>query len=271
MRIKTCLRYPGGKFYGLKMISPYLTVPHDEFREVFVGGASVFLGKEISKINWINDIDSDLINFYKIIQDQKTRKQILKLIEGEVVNKKRYQEVLSFKPKNKVEEAFKYFYLNRTSFSGIMHKPRWGYKIGSSVEPHGWADRIEPVGKKLEGVKITSLDFREIISAPSKKEVLLYLDPPYFQASRGIYKNEFSQKDHLDLANLLRKTKHKFIVSYEDCQGVRDLYDWANINEIEFRYYMSEGRRDAGKELVITNFKLEDYAELPQIKTLAFA
>ena len=62
------------------------------------------------------------------------KKQLYKLLKNESVNKSRYKKILNFSPKNKIEEAYKYFYINRTSFSGIMNKPRWGYKIGSSVE-----------------------------------------------------------------------------------------------------------------------------------------
>jgi len=255
MKIRTCLRYPGGKFYGLKKIRPFYNIPHNEFREPFVGGGSIFLDKELcSKANWINDSDKELIIFYKVIQNPITKKQLYKLLENEVANRERHKKVLMIKPKNNIEIAFKYFYLNRTSFSGIMNKPRWGYALGSSVTPDRWTERIEPVANKLKDIKITPLDFREVIEAKSKNDVLLYLDPPYFEASRAIYKNEFSKQDHLDLCDLLKKTNYKFILSYENCAGVKRLYNWANVCDIDFTYFMSEARRQNGSELIITNF-----------------
>jgi len=258
MKIKTCLRYPGGKFYGLKKIKPFLQITHNEYREPFVGGASIFLGKELAeKINWINDKDKELTTFYKQIQNPVSRKKLIKMLSTEIASKERHKEILALKPKNELEIAFKYFYLNRTSFSGIMNKPRWGYLIGSSVTPDHWGERIEPVGKFLKNVNITNLDFREVVQYKSNNKVLMYLDPPYYQAAKSIYKNEFAHKDHVDLANLLKKTKYKFILSYEDCAGVRNLYKWANIQEIDFKYFMSEGRRDVGRELIITNFDLK--------------
>ncbi len=253
--VKTCLRYPGGKFYGYKVLYPFLQVAHSDFREVFVGGASVFLGKTLAERNWINDKDAELINFYKVIADPSKRKELIHLLRDETASRTRHAEVLNMDPRNEVEHAFKYFYLNRTSFSGIMYKPRWGYALGSSITPDKWASIIEPVGEKLGSAQITSLDFRDIITAPGKKgDVLLYLDPPYFQASKSIYKNEFTLQDHLDLADLLKKTPFKFILSYEDCPQIRDLYKWATLNGTNFTYYMSEARRQDGKELIITNF-----------------
>ena len=254
--IKTCLRYPGGKFYGFKVLEPFLLVPHNEFREVFVGGASIYLGKEKSEVNWINDIDKELINFYKVISNEDSKKELYNLLHKEEANKKRHAEVLNMEVNSDVENAFKYFYLNRTSFSGIMNKPRWGYALGSSVTPDRWTKIIEPVSVKMKDTKITSLDFRKVIEKESKKDVLLYLDPPYFKASKSIYKNEFKLEDHQDLCKLLKETKFKFILSYEDSPEVRKMYDWAKIHETNFTYFMSEARRQNGCELIITNFDI---------------
>lgn len=254
--VKTCLRYPGGKFYGYKVLYPFLQSPHSEFREVFAGGASVFLGKALVETNWINDKDAELVNFYRLISDPVKRRKLSKLLDKEVATRERHAEVLKMDPKSELDHAFKYFYLNRTSFSGIMHKPRWGYALGSSITPDKWASIIEPVGEKMANAKITQLDFRDVITAPGKKnDVLLYLDPPYFQASKAIYKNEFSVQDHIDLAQLLKKTPFRFVLSYEDSPQVRELYQWANLNTTNFTYYMSEARRQDGRELIITNFE----------------
>jgi DNA adenine methylase len=253
MKIKTCLRYPGGKFYGFKKIKPYLDTPHDEFVEVFVGGASIFLGKELVKKNWINDKDEELINFYKVISDRTISDKLFSLLKNEIVNKERYKEVLNLKPVNKVERAFKYFYLNRTSFSGIMKNPRWGYLIGSSVTPEKWVGRILPVSEKLQDTKITCLDFREVLSNVSDN-ALVYLDPPYYKASKNIYSNEFSNEDHYDLMELLKNSKFKFILSYNNHQEIINFYRWGNITNENWVYFMSESRRLDGKELIITNF-----------------
>ena len=119
------------------------------------------------------------------------------MLNNEVASKKRHAEVLEFSPKNKIERSFKYFYLNRTSFSGIMVRPRWGYKIGSSVTPDRWIDIIEPVSQKLADVRITNYDWEKLLDQKSNynnDEVLIYLDPPYFEASKNIYNNEFLKK-----------------------------------------------------------------------------
>ena len=159
-RIKTCLRTPGGKFYGFKHFKDYFNISYDEYREPFIGGGSVFLSlPPAKKLNWVNDLDTDLINFYKVISDKKKRN----LLDDEVATRERHAEIIKLNPNSDIENAFKYFYINRTSFSGIMQSPRWGYRLGSSVTPENWSKRIEPVGKKFSEAKITNLDFTEIM------------------------------------------------------------------------------------------------------------
>ena len=254
MKVKTCLRYPGGKFYGYKHIEPYLNVQHVNYIEPFVGGASIYLGKTQAKNNWINDKDKELINFYQVISNENSLNKFLHLIENEIVNKERYSQVLNMSVKNELERAFKYFYLNRTSFSGIMNKPRWGYRIGSSVTPENWAKRVIPVSNKLKHTKITSLDFRDLFNNNEDQDTLFYLDPPYFVASKNIYKEEFTNSDHNDLAEIIKKTKSKFVLSYENSNEVKKLYNWANIKETSWKYFLSEARRQDSSELIITNF-----------------
>ena len=56
-------RYPGGKFYAMDILEPFWkNAQHEEYREPFAGGATVFFNKEKSRINWLNDLDSELIS-----------------------------------------------------------------------------------------------------------------------------------------------------------------------------------------------------------------
>ena len=168
-------------------------------------------------------------------------------------------EIKNYKPKNKIERAFRFFYLNRTSFSGIMVKPRWGYMLGSSVTPDHWTEIIEPVSKKLDGVKITCVDWKDVIKTKSQfddKDVLLYLDPPYYNASKNIYNNEFTKQEHVTLCSELKKTKFNFVLSYNDNPDIENMYNWANVEKVNWKYFMSEGRRQKGFELLISNYKI---------------
>lgn len=261
--VKSPLRYPGGKFYALKHIMPFIDcVAHDEFREPFIGGGSVFFGKKKSKFNWINDLEKDLVDLYKAFSDENIVAEIGRMLDKEIATPDRHSEMKMFSPKNFTEKAFKTFYLNRTSYSGIIHKPAWGYKVGKSSPPQNWHNFIKQALPKLQNVKITSHDFEDVINADAKgKTVLMYLDPPYYHADqKRAYTKPFQENDHKRLSKVLYSTEFHFCLSYDDCEEIRDLYSWAYIYEKQWLYNTANKKgesRELGNELVITNYKVK--------------
>lgn len=195
------------------------------------------------------------------MQNPITRNQLLDLVKDETASKERWKEIYEFEPKSELEIAYRYFYLNRTSFSGKLSSPAWGYREKRSLPPSRWGERIIPCGEKLEGVDVCNTDFEKVINMPSKgKHVLMFVDPPYFKPSKKKhYRYGFDLSDHERLAGALRDTKHSFFLTYEDAPEIRDLYKWANIYEMNFFYRVgdsstSDGKRQQGSELVITNY-----------------
>ncbi len=262
-------RYPGGKYYALGLLAPFWQIEHDEFREPFVGGGSVFFTKPKSKYNVLNDIDSELVTTYKIMQDPYTREILLNKVKKEIASKERWRKIYDFKPKNENEIAFKYFYLNRTSFSGKLSSPAWGYREKRSLPPHRWDERIIPCGYKLEAVNITNTDFEKVIDLPQKGgTTLMFVDPPYFNPpKKKHYRNGFNYEDHLRLMEALKRTNHKFFLSYDDIPEIREMYKWANVFEAKFFYRVDNseilnGTRKMGLELIITNYKTKKQLDI---------
>lgn len=262
----TLLRYPGGKFYALKLLEPFWkSVEHDEYREPFFGGGSVFWAKEKATYNWINDLEPELINLLNVIKDPTSREKLLSLFQNESeATKEKYDEVKRFVPSNDIDRAYKYYYLNRTSFSGKMKNPSWGYRPKRSIPPCRWNEKIIPCGEKLENVTITNQDYRDLLFSPAKgKSVLLFLDPPYYSAKQeSHYICAFKKDDHERLVTDLKETPFNFILTYDDCPEIRGLYNWANIYEQTFFYRLDnsqdrDNQRQKGNELVITNFDVK--------------
>ncbi|MDG5789450.1 DNA adenine methylase [Evansella sp. AB-P1] len=258
-------RYPGGKYYAIKKLQPFLdAVEYDEYREPFFGGGAIFWSKPKSTYNWINDLYEDLVLTLQYISDEENRNELLTLFENEMeATKEKYQEVKNLEPQTLLERVYKFYYLNRTSFSGKMKSPSWGYRPKRSLPPHRWKERIIPCGKKLEGVKITNIDFEDVIKAPPRgNKTLLFLDPPYFKAKQeSHYVCSFTHEDHLRLAEVVKDTEHYFFLTYDDCDEIRELYNWAYIYDLNFYYRLdnsrdNENKRKTGNEVVITNYPL---------------
>ncbi|NTV28736.1 MAG: DNA adenine methylase [Candidatus Omnitrophica bacterium] len=258
-------RYPGGKFYALKHILPFLLpVDHDEYREPFLGGGNVFFALPKVEFNWLNDLEQDLMETYSVIADRRLSKKLLDLVVSEEASKERHLVVKNMVPKNRLERAFKTYYLNRTSYCGIINKPAWGYKDGKSSPPPNWGKFITMAGEKLQDVKLSSADFEDVIKAPAKgRSVLMYVDPPYFHADqKRAYTKSFATEDHYRLAEVLKETEYLFCLSYDDCPEIRELYNWAEIHSMSWLYNTANCKgsaRKEGDELIITNYRITDY------------
>lgn len=287
--INSPFRYAGGKFYARKLILEKMP-EHNFYIEPFAGGASIFFCKEKVENNILNDVDQDLINTYTIIRDFPN--ELIALLRRRPVADSRIPASLTesvaigdpmpatkelhtffkydFHPRNDLERALRWFYLNRTSYSGIMNFQNmyWGYGDKYSMQPKNWGRNIIRTSEKLQGVQLSSLDFEEIIdNAPDGS--LLFVDPPYFNADQDkFYQHFFAREDHYRLVECVRRNYQRllFFITYDNVAEVRELYAFMReLHDKEWNYCISrtddqknhtqtKGSRSKGKELFILNY-----------------
>jgi len=262
-KIRSPLRFPGSKYQAYKFIEPILSsIEYEEYREPFFGGGAIFFAKPKSKVNWINDLSKELMITFQVIADFELKDLLIeRLSKEDTPTKERHLMFKNKTPKEKFDIAYRYYYLNRTSYSGIMKKPAWGFHLTKSVHPHKLGGRINESHVKLQNVKMTNIDYEDVINSPANgNSVLLFVDPPYYNADqKRAYEHSFIEEDHTRVAKVLKKTKHKFILTYDDCAEIKDLYSWANVYPVSWRYHTANSntsKRRMGAELIITNFKL---------------
>jgi DNA adenine methylase len=257
-KVSPPIRYPGSKFRASKLILPHLDIEHTEYREPFLGSGAIFFTKKRSNYNWLNDIDNDLIITFQIISDKQQRNELICRAKNFIPSKEAFDILKAKKYINPIDIAYRYFVINRTAYSGIMKLPNWGFHPIKSVQPDKWPTRIMEAGIKLEGSQITKLDFAEVILSPSENDVLIFVDPPYFLADqKRAYLHSFTMPDHIRLMEVLKQTNHKFCLTYDNCNEVKELYSWANIHEYNWMYHTANSNtttRKMGRELIITNY-----------------
>jgi len=274
--INSPFRYAGGKFYARNLILEHIP-EHSYYIEPFAGGASIFFAKSKARKNWLNDIDDDLINCLITIRDYP-EKLIDRLKNEKAVKERHAYYKNEYKPKNKLDRAVRWFYLNRTSYSGIMNMQNcfWGYGDKYSMRPENWPRNIIRTSQKLQGVKLTALDFEDVIKQ-AEPDAFLFIDPPYFNADQDkFYTYSFKKEDHLRLCRILKKVSNKvnFLITYDNSPEVRELYNWAHsLHEKEWNYTLyrtddqkngtkRKGSRYKGKELFIVNYDSKKQQEL---------
>lgn len=235
------LRYPGGKQKAIEQIAKMLPTSAAEFREPMVGGGSVFFHAksiEFAQSYWINDKFKELVSFWRAVKDPSTCKKLANDLEKLRSRFKSADQIKEYflkareeVPDDEYREAFLFFFFNRVTFSGTTRAGGFSSAASLLRFTASSIERLRPLPEALAGVQITNEDFEEVIRAPGK-DVFIFLDPPYYTATKLYGRNgNLHAFDHEKLATLLKKTKHRFLITYDDCDEIRQLYSWATVTE----------------------------------------
>jgi DNA adenine methylase len=262
------LRYPGGKQKAVDQIALLLPSSVNEYREPMVGGGSVFFharSRQLAKRYWINDKFKELVSFWQITQ---SRVQCAKLscdLEEMRARFSSAQEIKDFflaareeEPSDIYRQALLFFFFNRVTFSGTTRAGGFSASASLNRFTASSIQRLKPLPMALAGVRITNLDFEEVITEPGE-DVFLFLDPPYWSATRLYGHNgDLHTFDHERLSAVLQKTEHRFLITYDDSAEIRQLYKWAKIEEWQLQYGMNNCNAaklsKIGAELFIRNY-----------------
>jgi DNA adenine methylase len=233
----------GGKFSHLDWLLPLL--PRTKhFCDVFGGSAAVLLNREPSPIETYNDIDQEVVNFFRILRDKS--EELIRLIGLTPFSKEEFKLAISDqeKPISPLERARQFFIRARQVRTGLAQKAsvgRWAHcKLTSRAKMAGavsrWLGSIEDlpyITQRLLRVQIENSPAREVIKRYDSKETLFYCDPPYPHESRGdsnAYAHEMTDNEHRELSRLLHAVKGKVALSSYHCDIMDELYgDWVYI------------------------------------------
>lgn len=268
--MKSPLRWVGGKNAEANYLASLLP-EHSCYVEVFGGGASVLLAKRPSDVEVYNDLNGELVNFFRVAKERPSEFKAAWrwcLVSREEFYRLRDADLEQMDP---VQRAHRFLYLNRASFGGDMDKPRFGITARERSLLVGWADDVEEyidgLHARLRQVYVEHQDFRELIeqwSASAAGRVgsdrdrhVFFCDPPYVD-TKGYATGTLSHDDHAELAKALKAIRGRFLLTINDHPLIRSLYDGCHISERVKQYSISksaEARKEYA-ELVISNYSL---------------
>ena len=285
--MKTPIRYAGGKSRAIKHITPYV-INVNKIVSPFLGGGSLevhwaSLGKEVVGY----DLFDVLVNFWDVLLNNK--KELVEKLKEISPTSEEYSRIKEILMKwDNTQEMLKdwktdhykrdevinldnitaaaYYYFNHNTSYGPGYLG-WGSSVYLTEKK--WNDMIDKISKfELPNLSVEQGSFEEII--PNHSEDFLYLDPPYYlekdsdnKMFTGIYPmrnipihhNGF---DHELLRDLLKKHKGGFILSYNNCETIREYYKEFEFHYPSWNYSMGNGEKRIGKNRIeagITNSK----------------
>jgi DNA adenine methylase len=173
---------------------------------------------------------------------------------------------------NEFERAVRFFILNRITFSGVVESGGYSKLAFEARFTVSAIERVSTLSPLLEGIKITHLDYRQLLQ-DGDQSIFTFLDPPYFKATKsrlygknGVLHTGFN---HDEFAQEMRKCKHSWLITYDDSPEIRANFSFANIYEWELQYGMNnykQGKAEKGSELFITNYDVPKLAKKKDVE-----
>lgn len=233
---RPALRYHGGKFRLAPWIQQFFP-PHGCYVEPFGGAAGVLLQKPRVYAEVYNDLDSDIVNFFRVLRDPGLRADLIEACRLTPYAREEFAQ--AYEPTDDMLERAR-----RTCVRAAMGfgsagatKATTGFRIDSrrkyGTAQHNWADypsTIAAIGERFAGVLIENRDAIDVMQAHDGPDTLHFVDPPYVHdtrvmRARGGYRHELDDAAHLRLLKAVSEVDGMVVL----CGYRSDLYDAALV------------------------------------------
>ena len=280
--LKTPLRYPGGKSKAIKTLTPWFPQIISEYREPFIGGGSIAI--QITKLYpdipvWINDLYVPLYNFWVQLRargeelSERVREEKQRTLDAgdkDKVTEKAKELFNKYKEEidtyDDFEKAVAFFIMNKCSFSGLTENSTFSQSASNSNFSLVGADKLAQFSKLIKNWKITNVDYSEVMKAHGSRDTFIFLDPPYDIKDFLYGKNkEMHRKfDHERFADDVYNCVHKFMITYNVNDRLKELYKNYNLKEWKLRYSMAHRGDKGTDENIKTELLVTNYSIVPQ-------
>lgn len=230
------LRYPGGKWKISRWIIENLP-PHNYYVEPYGGAGSVLLRKPKVQHEVLNDIDKEVLNVFRVMQNPRKAKRLLRKLKYTPFSREEYylSRKKSIFPveqaRRTITRSFQAFGTTGTFIRNAGFKASSFYEHGSSGRQ--WADLSDQLFFYTERLSEVILECRpalKIIAQQDNPKTLFYIDPPYVRGTRyheDVYRHEMDDDDHRELAKVLHDVEAMVVLSGYHSELYNELYgDW---------------------------------------------
>ena len=286
MANKIAFGWYGGKYSHLDWLLPLLPKT-THYCEPFGGSAAVLLNREPSPVETYNDIDGQVVNFFRVLRDQKD--ELIQAIGLTPFSREEFRIAIAKQESlSDLERARRFFVRARQVRTGLAQTAsvgRWAHckltsRAGMAGAVSRWLGSVEDlpeIVQRLLRVQIENNPAVEIIQRYDSPETLFYCDPPYPHDSCGdskAYAYEMTDDEHRQLARVLRSVKGKVALSSYDCPLMQELYgDWNCIKApLKHCHSIKELRQEVlwvNYDPTISTLTVEEIAPCPQPQQLS--
>jgi len=239
--LKTPINYYGGKVQLLPRLLP-LIPEHKVYCEPFFGGGALFFAKEPCEVEFINDINKQVVNFYKVAKRQ------FKALKGEVdvtlYSEEQYLRARSIyfekQQSDDVLRAWSLFLLSQQTFLHILDNS-WAYSKTRNVAKTFTNKKAmfdERYVKRLENTQIFCRDAVRVIQNADTIDTFHFIDPPYVGTDCGHYEG-YTNEDLVKLLNACEQLEGKFLMTHFPDDTIKGYAERNGWHQVEFLMHKS--------------------------------
>lgn len=241
---KIAFGWYGGKYSHLDWLSPLLPMMPN-YCEPYGGSAAILLNREPAEVETYNDLDGDLVNFFRVLREQKD--ELIEAIGLTPFSKEEFRLAIEYPNGDGISglEQARRFYIRarqvRTGLAQTASIGRWAHcrntsRSGMSGSVSRWlgaVDGLPEIAERLLRVQIENDDAIKVIKRYDSVNTLFYCDPPYPHETRGdakAYSYEMTNQQHEELAEVLKTVEGKVALSTYQSDFIEHLYKgWHKI------------------------------------------
>ena len=250
----------GGKNSHLKFLLPLLPTDAYSYVEPFGGSAAVLLNRPPAKLETLNDLNQEIVNFFRVLRERPD--ELIDLLRLTPHSRAEYEQSKQPYCGSDVLERARLFYVSVQQSFGSKRDGGWKATNGSRNHnmPATLVNSSNELLRLVDRLMAVQLECRpatDVIKRYDGSDVLMYVDPPYVPDSRraiNVYDYEMSRRDHVELAELLNQCEARICLSGYRCDLYDDLYngwttrDWTTNAR-------TPGDRSTRKETVWMNYE----------------
>lgn len=215
----------------------------------------MFFHKEPSQIEVLNDLDGELVNFYRVCQNH--HEELIRYSRFMLLSRKWFELLQTTAPETltDIQRAARYFYLQKVAFGSRVRSQSFSFFVTSPnrFTPDKIPKLIEDAHSRLVRAQIECGPYEQVLKRYDRPTTFFYIDPPYYGIK--LYRYILEKPEFVTLRDRLKELKGNFLLSLNDTPDVRDIFSCFHIEPIGIAYSVQAKGERQHQELLISNYR----------------
>lgn len=230
---------------------------HQCYVEVFCGGGALFFLRPVpAAVEVINDINGELVNLYRVVQNHL--EEFVRQFKWALSSRQVFKWIQMTRPETltDIQRAARFFYLQHHAFGGKVSGQTFGTATTSpTVNLLRIEENLSAAHLRLaSGTTIEHLPWEDCVRRYDREHTFFYMDPPYWETEG--YGVDFGWEQYTAISTVMRSCKGKVMLSINDHPDIRACFSGLTFHHVDIKYSVGNNQKapkDSG-ELIITNY-----------------